>query len=128
MTDTNKTGLLRPAAASLSVVPDKTLASTLRAELEVERARLRSQVDQLDVTTDTSPGFDDNFADSGQVAAEQGENLALASQLQEQLDDVGRALEKMDKGTYGLCEVCGKEISEARLEAMPATRYCIDHA
>ena len=109
-------------------MPDQTLASTLRAELEVERARLRAQVDQLDVTTDTSPGFDDNFADSGQVAAEQGENLALASQLQEQLDDVGRALAKMDDGTYGLCEVCGKEIAEARLEAMPATRYCIDHA
>ncbi len=109
-------------------MPDKTLASTLRAELEVERARLKAQVDRLDVTTDASPGFDDNFADSGQVAAEQGENLALASQLQEQLDDVGRALAKMDAGTYGLCEVCGKEISEARLEAMPATRYCIDHA
>jgi DnaK suppressor protein len=118
----------RLATASLSAVPDKTLASTLRAELEVERARLKAQVDRLDVTTETSPGFDDNFADSGQVAAEQGENLALAAQLQEQLDDVGRALAKMDAGTYGLCEVCGREISEARLEAMPATRYCIDHA
>ena len=35
---------------------------------------------------------------------------------------------KFDDGTYGKCETCGEEIAEARLEAMPATRYCINHA
>jgi RNA polymerase-binding transcription factor DksA len=108
-------------------VPDKTATSSLRAQLEAERDRLRTQIDQLGVGGEP-PGFDDNFADSGQVAAEQGENISLANQLEDQLNDVQRALEKLDEGTYGICEVCGTEIAAARLEAMPATRYCIDHA
>ena len=96
--------------------------------LETERAHLASQVASLTQGSGTSPDFDDNFADSGQVAAEQGENTILAGQLQAELDEVERALEKLDDGTYGACEVCSAPIAEARLEAMPATRYCIDHA
>ena len=48
--------------------------------------------------------------------------------LRDQLDDVELALRKLDEGTYGRCEVCGREIGEARLEVMPAARFCIDHA
>jgi DnaK suppressor protein len=107
---------------------DQTMLSTLRGRLDEERARLLGQISALRVGHDQSPAYDDNFADSGQVAAEQGENLALLNQLNEQLDEVDHALAKMDAGTYGLCEVCGKPVAEARLEAMPATRFCIDHA
>jgi DnaK suppressor protein len=91
-----------------------------RPMLEEERAHLRAQLDDLGVAT-----YDENFADSGQVAAEQGENRALVTQLAETLDDVERALAKLDDGTYGACENCGATIGEDRLEAMPATRYCI---
>ena len=62
------------------------------------------------------------------MAAEQGENQALAAQLRDELDEVERALAKLDDGTYGRCETCGEAITPARLEAMPATRFCIDHA
>ena len=82
----------------------------------------------MQVGHEESLAYDENFADSGQVAAEQGENKALLNQLNEQLAEVARALAKMDDGTYGQCERCGEPISEARLEAMPATRYCINHA
>ena len=108
-------------------MPDQTITSSLRAQLESERAQLRGQLDQLN-GGDEGPGFDDNFADSGQVAAEQGEVQSLLRQLREQLEEVERALGKMDKGTYGQCEVCGGEIAAARLEAMPAARHCINHA
>ena len=97
-----------------------------RAALEEERAQLKSQLADLGV--DGGIAYDENFADSGQVAAEQGENRALVGQLEETLTEVERALAKLDDGNYGLCEVCGKDIGEARLEAMPATRYCIDCA
>jgi RNA polymerase-binding transcription factor DksA len=107
-------------------MPDQSLLTTVRSDLSDERDRLVAQIAAL------APGggsaFDDNFADSGQVAAEQGENKALAGQLRAELDEVERALAKLDKGTYGQCETCGDPISEARLEAMPATRYCIQHA
>ena len=108
-------------------MPDRTLLSSLRGELEHERVRLRAQIDGLDSGQGTL-SYDENFADSGQVAAEQGENRALLGQLNEQLADIDRAMAKLDDGSYGTCERCGGPISEARLEAMPATRYCIDHA
>lgn len=115
-------------SGTLREMSDQTMLSTLRGQLDDERARLVAQISSLTVGHDESPTYDDNFADSGQVAAEQGENKALLNQLNDQLDDINHALAKFDAGTYGLCEVCGKPIGEARLEAMPATRFCIDHA
>jgi RNA polymerase-binding transcription factor DksA len=97
--------------------------STVRASLEGDREQLREQLSEMD-----DIAVDENFADSGQVAAEQGEAQALAANLREQLDAVEAALAKLDDGSYGKCEVCGKDIPEARLEAMPASRFCIDHA
>jgi len=109
-------------------VPDESLLSTIRASLVEEQDHLRMQLGELEAGNEASLSFDENFADSGQVAAEQGEAMALAGSLREQLDDVERALRKLDKGTYGTCEVDGKPIDDARLEAMPATRFCINHA
>jgi RNA polymerase-binding transcription factor DksA len=99
----------------------------LRAELVAERDGLRRQLEDLGVSGDGF-SFDEGFADSGQVAAEQGETRMLAATLTEQLRDVERALDKLDEGEYGRCEECGAEIAQPRLEAMPATRYCIQHA
>ena len=113
-------------SGTLPLVPDQTLLSTLRGQLETESERLRAQIQALVPEGDLS--YDENFADSGQVAAEQGENKALLNQLREQRADIERALAKFDEGTYGVCERCGNAIGEARLEAMPATRYCIEHA
>jgi DnaK suppressor protein len=109
-------------------VADQTLLSNLRDQLADERMRLIAQISALEVGRDESPAYDENFADSGQVAAEQGENKALLNQLNDQLDEIEHALAKFDEGTYGLCEVCGNPVSDARLEAMPATRFCINHA
>ena len=79
-------------------MPDQSLLSTVRSDLSDERDRLESQIAALE------PGggsdFDDNFADSGQVAAEQGENMVLAQQLRTELDEVDRALGKLDDGTW----------------------------
>ena len=100
-----------------------SLESTVRGPLEEEREHLSEQLATIE-----GRDFDENFADSGQVAAEQGEAKTLAGSLQEQLDDVEAALRKLDEGTYGQCETCEQPIGDARLEAMPATRFCIDHA
>jgi DnaK suppressor protein len=107
-------------------MPSAELTRTLRASLEEERSQLQAQLAELDDESEVS--YDENFADSAQVAGQQGANRALSGQLAENLGEVERALAKMDDGTYGRCERCGKEIGEARLEAMPATPYCIDDA
>jgi DnaK suppressor protein len=105
-------------------MPDQALLTKIRAALEAERADLDAQIEEHGGNVE----FDENFADSGQVAAEQGEHRALLGRLQETLTDVHRALAKLDDGTYGKCEVCGEDIADARLEALPASRYCINHA
>lgn len=96
-------------------------------ELANEHQQLVSQLAELG-ETGISPGFDEGFADSAQVAAEQGESRVLASQLREQLDDVEAAIARLAEGTYGSCQMCDEPIGAARLEAMPATRWCIAHA
>jgi DnaK suppressor protein len=98
-----------------------------RAALEQERDLLRTKVHELDAKEDDL-SYDDNFADSAQVAAERGENKVLYDQLRRDLDDIEKALERMDAGSYGTCEVCGESIGADRLEVMPATSLCIQHA
>src|SRR6476660_7858486 len=100
---------------------NQKVTAAAKAALESERAVLLQQLEEMDTSGDTSMSYDENFADSGQVAAEQGETRVLAASLQEQLADVELALEKIEAGTYGQCEVDGEEISEARLEALPAS-------
>jgi len=108
-------------------VADQTIPSSVRGDLIAERDHLAAQINALEPGSSGSQ-VDDNFADSGQVAAEQGENQALAAQLRNELEEVERALAKLDDGTYGRCETCGEPIGAARLEAMPAARFCIEHA
>lgn len=100
-----------------------------RALLEQERKELQGQLTEIGFGEEGEGlTYDSNFADSSQVTAERGESAALAASLQETLDDVETALAKLDEGTYGTCEGCGKPIPAARLEAMPAARLCIDCA
>lgn len=98
-----------------------------RAALEQERDLLRTKVHELDSREDDL-SYDEGFADSAQVAAERGENKVLYDQLRRDLDDIEKALERMDSGAYGTCEVCGTDISPDRLEVMPSTSFCIQHA
>ncbi|HUD68953.1 MAG TPA: TraR/DksA family transcriptional regulator [Acidimicrobiales bacterium] len=96
--------------------------------LASERTRLLAQLDEIGFGPNGSLTYDTNFADSSQVTAERGEAERLAADLQESLDDVDRALERLAEGTYGVCERCGNPISEARHEAMPTARRCLDCA
>ena len=93
-----------------------------REALTAERERLTSELAAMGIDRGT---FDEGFADSGQVTAERGEVDALVGSLRETLGDIDNALAKIDTGTYGTCERCGKPIGEDRLEAMPAARLCI---
>lgn len=110
-------------------MPSEALLADLRSQLESERDQLRGQLAELGFA-DGGAGleYDGNFADSSQVTAERGEAEALAHTLQETLSDVEHALAKIDDGRFGTCEGCEQPISEARLEAMPAAKHCIDCA
>jgi len=101
-----------------------------RSLLEQEQLSLRAQLAEIGRGDPGTAGliYDANFADTSQVTAERGEVEVLAVQLNEALVEVERALGKLENGGYGICERCGRTISSARLEAMPACAVCIDCA
>jgi DnaK suppressor protein len=51
---------------------------------------------------------------------------SLVEHAEQELTEIEAALERVQEGRYGLCEACAKPISDARLEAMPAARYCVE--
>lgn len=55
------------------------------------------------------------------------EKVAILAALETQYNDIVRALAKMEKGTYGICEISNEEIEEARLNANPSARTCMAH-
>ena len=98
-----------------------------RALLEEERRDLQAKLEELGLGG-AALNYDSNFADSSQVTAERGEVEALGAKLRDTLGEVDKALDKLAAGSYGVCEDCGSPIDPVRLEAMPATRYCINDA
>ena len=110
---------------------DGATMSALRAALEDQRRNLRAEIveqggdpDSEDAAFDVEPGF----ADSAHSTAERARLLSVMKALRANLRWVDRALTKMDRGTYGVCERCGTPIPLERLEALPWAILCIDCA
>ena len=70
---------------------------------------------------------DQHQADLGTETFEREKDLSILEQVEGELADVEHALKRLDDGTYGTCEVDGEPIPEERLEALPATRFCLRH-
>jgi DnaK suppressor protein len=96
-----------------------------RALLEAERSDLCAKLAELGYGEEGGLNYDSNFADTSQVTAERGEAETLAGQLRDALREVEAAIDRLEKGSYGICERCGQPISSSRLEAKPAARRCI---
>ncbi|ABN51858.1 MAG TPA: conjugal transfer protein TraR [Hungateiclostridium thermocellum] len=77
-------------------------------------------------SADELSGYDNHPAELGTQLFQTELNNALKVHEERLLEDINEALTKMDKGSFGKCELCGKEIDEERLEALPYTRLCID--
>lgn len=102
--------------------------STLRERLEADRASVEHQLEELGATVSgdrVDLSVDDGFADSAAATAERSETLSLVDQLSASHRDIIDALRKMDDGSYGRCERCGRDIAEERLEAIPSARLCV---
>jgi len=98
----------------------------LRRRLEAEQAELLEIISHYEVVArQKKPGLGNHMADDGTEAFDQAASLALHRNEQALLDQVQRALARMDKGTYGVCERCGEEIDYARLKAIPYAALCI---
>ena len=67
-----------------------------------------------------------SFADLGTDNFEQEFTIGLIENEEDALREVEGALERIQEGTYGLCETCGKKVSKERLKVIPFTRHCIE--
>ena len=75
-----------------------------------------------------SSSADNHLADTASETYERELDEGLEEDAREQLREVEAALARIEAGEYGTCEVCGKEIPDERLEAVPWTTLCIDDA
>jgi len=98
----------------------------MRKQLEDERSRLQRELITVNTKMDERerPGLGTHMADDATEVFEQTRNLAVHQRLRRTLDDVNRALEKMDNGTYRECDRCGGKIDPARLKALPHATLC----
>ncbi len=106
-----------------------TKSNQVRARLEAERKRILEELGQLtsshplDERREGSP-----FGKREEEATESMElekRLALENRLKTLLAEVERAIQKLDAGTYGLCDICNTSIDPARLEALPQAILCL---
>jgi RNA polymerase-binding transcription factor DksA len=108
-----------------------------RRQLEELRERLNGSVSHLaDEALNPSGGEAESnlshvplhMADLGSDAYEHDNTLSLLANEKQILEAIARALERMDQGTFGQCEECGKEIPRERLKEIPYTGYCVQCA
>ncbi|MEU3689164.1 TraR/DksA family transcriptional regulator [Streptomyces narbonensis] len=102
-----------------------------RSSLQAEALRLRSELvhsreELTGLMRDSGDGAGDDQADTGTKNITREHELALAANAREMLEQTEHALERLDAGTYGLCEVCGKPIGKARMQAFPRATLCVE--
>jgi DnaK suppressor protein len=103
-----------------------------RARLRADRDRTVDQVaalgrDVVDVmqAADDVATDDEHDPEGHTIAWERQQLSALLQAARARLVELDAALERLDAGTYGLCETCGRDIEPQRLAALPATRHCV---
>jgi len=102
-------------------------------QVEYFKDLLQGQLDELIEeaykTLNGMTSLKDNFPDpTDRASLETDRNFLLRIRDRERklIEKIKEALERIDNGTFGMCEICGKEIGEERLSARPVTTQCID--
>lgn len=121
--------------APLNTTPyDEDELEHFKELLKEEKDRTRQEIDNLkeSVQDITAPQDDEYSAAThhqGNVASEEEEKetlMKLIERNQKKMKEIKAALDRIEKGTYGVCEDMGKKIQKERLEAIPYARYCVD--
>ena len=95
-----------------------------KARMEAELAQMHSEATVSEERREGSP-----FGKREEEATETLElekRLGLENRMRQEIAAIDHTLEKIDKGTYGICDNCGKPIAEERLEALPQANLCIE--
>jgi DnaK suppressor protein len=128
-------GAANRGAAGLPVRPGEDPWSDaelteLRIELEKEAIALRAELGDAQAQIvarlgDAATEAGDDEADTSSKLFEREHELALSNNTRELLEQTEHALLRIEAGTYGVCESCGKPIGKARLQAFPRATLCV---
>jgi RNA polymerase-binding protein DksA len=102
----------------------------VRAELEHDIEQLRREIslaesELVGLMRDSGDGAGDDQADAGAKTYEREQEISLANNAREMLLQTEHALERLDDGSYGICESCGNPIGKLRLQAAPRATLCM---
>lgn len=114
----------------------KSTLERLRRKLDVEEGRLVAVIEEYDKvfteammgSTSAEHSADPNSADGGSLALELEMDLSVLENAKELLSKVKAAQKRMEKGTYGVCIISGKNIPVERLEALPYATTRVEYA
>lgn len=109
--------------------PDK-----YRKMLLQERERLHKEIEfiEQDISYADAGGnselsdYDQHPADTGSETYEKEKDLSIRDSWREVIGRIDEAIGKLDRGTYGECDRCGREIPKERLDAIPYAIYCVE--
>ncbi|WP_148615546.1 TraR/DksA family transcriptional regulator [Nocardioides rubriscoriae] len=88
-------------------------------------AVLRGDFDEVVAASRDTNADDEHDPEGATIAFERSQIDTLVRQAEHSLAEVEAALARLDAGTYGRCEVCGRPIDPARLEVRPTARTCV---
>ena len=115
----------RLAAATVRSVNPRTLLEDERRRTEARLAALTADYDGVIAASRDTNADDEHDPEGATIAFERSQVGALVAQARAHLAEVDAARERLDAGTYGVCERCGKAIDRERLQARPTARLCI---
>ena len=119
-------------ASTREVLGEKRQAPTVPSKwrpyyeqlLKVRSEVLQQQAGLVKDATDEKPTFSTHMADAGTGMYDRDLALGVLSNEQDELYQIEQALDRIRNKTYGICELTGKPIEPARLQAVPWTRFC----
>jgi DnaK suppressor protein len=123
---TAKSGATATADRSAFFESQRALLLEERDSYTRHAEELKAEADAL--ALEHEPGdvqFDEEGGEGGTANVDRELDLVLSAQALAAIDEIDRALLKIDAGTYGNCERCGEPIPEARLEALPHAALCV---
>jgi DnaK suppressor protein len=122
-----------PPAPADDDQPRVAFLAEQRVLLVEERAGYVRQADELKAEADSlalehEPGdvqFDEEGGEGGTSNVDRELDLVLSAQARSAITEIDRAMIKIEAGTYGTCEQCGRPIPQARLKALPYAALCV---
>ena len=115
---------------------DRQFIEKMKNKLMEEKGRIEGELkrfankDEHDKETydPRFPDMTDKLEESAAEVAQFVDELALEGNFEKTMKAIDHALDKIKAGTYGICDVCKKEIDPKRLEANPSAATCVEHA